>query len=110
MTESELLAAILLDLGTHPDCKIWRNNRGNAEMPGGRWVKFGVDGQGDISGIIRGGRRWEIETKTRTGKQRDSQRLFQAMIESMGGLYTIARSVDDAREALTIGLRCDIIS
>jgi hypothetical protein len=63
-------------------------------------VRFGVPGQADISGILVGGRRLEIEVKGPTGRMSDQQRKFRAMIECFGGLYILARSVDDVTQAL----------
>lgn len=98
-SEHEIQQEILLEFGSRHDLKIWRQNTGKLSS-GCRFISFGVLGGGDISGIIKGGRRLEIEVKNDKGKQRPSQKLFQQMIESMGGVYILARSVDDVREGL----------
>ena len=36
-----------------------------------------------------------IETKSPRGRQRDSQRIFQKWVESVGHIYVLARSIDD---------------
>lgn len=41
-----------------------------------------------------------MEVKTPNGKQLPSQKKFQDIIESMGGLYYIVRSVHDAEHAI----------
>jgi hypothetical protein len=108
---------ILKAWGSSPRLRLWRANVGvgwfaNGEParktdPGAYPVKFGVEGQGDLSGLIDGdadgvnrGRRLEIECKTERGKQSDAQKRFQAMIERFGGLYVLARSVEDVDQAL----------
>ncbi len=104
-SEAEVLHDVLLALGSRSDCKVWRNNYGEAKMPSGAWVRFGVPGQADVSGILRGGRRLEVETKRpRNHVHRKSQQRFQAMIEAMGGLYVLAVSADDAVRAVDSAL------
>lgn len=44
---------------------------------------------------IKGGRTVYIEVKRPKGTQSDAQLDFQADIEAHGGLYVVARSVDD---------------
>lgn len=101
MTESALLSAILLEFGSRPDCRLWRQNTGAARTSTGALVRFGVPGQADISGILApSGRRIEIETKTARGRQSQAQKKWQAMIEKFGGVYVVARSVEDVRRVL----------
>lgn len=101
MTESHLVHSILEEFGALPSLRIWRANVIVARTQQGRVIRAGVVGQADISGImLPGGRRLEIECKSPTGKQRDAQRHWQAMIEKFGGLYVLARSTDDVRVAL----------
>jgi hypothetical protein len=59
-------------------------------------VKFGTPGAADLSGLLRDGRRLEVEVKTSKGRQSEQQRKFQAMIERFGGVYILARNADDA--------------
>lgn len=96
--ESDIQAAILRFLATVPGLRAWRSNSG-AAMGRRGLVRFGVAGQGDISGLLESGRRLEIEVKTPKGRQSEQQRLFGAMISKFGGLYILARSVDDVRNA-----------
>lgn len=80
--------------------RIWRQNTGAALTKNGM-VRFGVPGQADITGLlIPSGRRIEIEVKDAKGRQRESQKNFQAMIEKSGGIYILARSVEDVWEEL----------
>ena len=66
---------------------------------GARVVRFGVPGQADLTGILPDGRRLEVEVKSATGRQSAAQRDFQNLIERFGGLYVLARSVEDVRQA-----------
>ncbi|MCC7015028.1 MAG: hypothetical protein IT454_20865 [Planctomycetes bacterium] len=102
MSESDLLANILLTFGSRPGLRIWRSNVLVARDQSGRVVRAGVKGQADISGILApSGRRIEIECKTAAGRQSPEQRRWQAMIEKYGGIYVLARSVDDVERALS---------
>lgn len=94
MTEAELQAEILLAVGSRPDCRIWRNNTGvGRSLSGDRVIRFGLVGSADLLGILRGGRFLAVEVKTKRGRQSEPQRNFQRMIESMGGIYVLARDV-----------------
>lgn len=95
-----MLYEILRALGQRSDMRVWRNNSGVA-FSKNRAVRFGVPGQGDISGIRAGGQRIEIEVKSSIGRQSPQQRAFQAMIERFGGLYIVARRVEDVINALS---------
>jgi len=99
MTEKQIQNAILRAFGTDPQLRLWRANVGVARM-GHRVVRFGVPGQADLTGILPGGLRLEIEVKSANGRQSTEQRAFQRMIERFGGLYILARSVEDVRRAL----------
>ena len=99
MSEAKAQAEIMLYLGTLSHVRVWRQNTGKAELRG-RVVQFGVPGQADISGIVAPhGRRLEIECKSATGRLRTQQRKFGEMIERMGGLFVVARSVEDVKDA-----------
>jgi len=76
-------------------CKVWPQPTGAAYRDG-ELIRYGLKGSGDISGILLGGTRLEIEVKTGKAVQQENQRHFQAMILAMGGLYFVARSVEDA--------------
>ena len=66
-------------------------------------VKFGLQGSADIIGLMKPhGRFLAIEVKTEKGRQSESQKRFQRMIEDMGGLYILARSPEDVIKALGI--------
>lgn len=85
-----------------PDVWLWRSNRfvGEAIGAGGklRHVSAGIDGQGDISGVIGpAGRRIELEVKAEYGRGRDRQspvqQAFQKRMESMGAIYLLVERV-----------------
>jgi len=59
-------------------------------------IRYGVIGSADISGIVRGGKRFECEVKTGKAVQSPRQKNFQAMIVMMGGHYFVAHSIDEA--------------
>lgn len=93
-SEKSIQNEILRVVGSRPDVRLWRANTGVA-YAGTRAVRFGVQGQADLSGIIAGGRRLEIEVKSARGRQTPEQRAFGEMIEKFGGVYIVARSVED---------------
>lgn len=109
-----MVSQVLREIGSLPTVRLWRANAGAARDPrSGRVVRFGVPGQADLSGILlqpvtcehcghvqHVGRRLEVECKSATGRQSEQQRAFQAMVERFGGLYVLARSVEDARRAV----------
>jgi hypothetical protein len=97
--EKRIQNAIIREFGQRQDMRIWRQNTGVASF-GGRKVRFGVPGQADVTGVIVGGRRLEIEVKSATGRQSKEQADYQRIIERFGGLYILARSVQDVRDAL----------
>ena len=99
MKEKQLQNAILRTFGTRSDMRLWRANTGAARV-GRRFIRFGVPGQADLTGILPGGRRLEIEVKSPTGRQTPDQQAFQTMLERFGGLYVLARSVNDVRRAI----------
>ena len=59
---------------------------GGPRSTGGRIVRFGLPGQADLTGILTGGLRLEIEVKGPEGRQTEEQRAFQRMIERFGGV------------------------
>jgi hypothetical protein len=48
------------------------------------------------------GRAFAIEVKTEKGKQRLAQAAWQSAWEKRGGIYVLARSVEDVYKALDI--------
>ena len=99
MKEHAIQNEILRAFGTKSEMRLWRANVGVARI-GNRVIRFGIPGQADLTGILPDGRRLEIEVKSPAGAQSDDQRNFQKMIERFGGVYVLARSVEDVRCAL----------
>lgn len=102
---SKLVAEILNEFGSGYGIRIWQQNTGAAKR-GRAFIRFGVPGQADISGITADGRRVEIECKTGEGKRKKEQVRWGKMIEGMNGVYVLARSLEDVRSALECEPRC----
>ena len=103
MKEKQIQNQILRTFGTRSDVRLWRANAGTASFgsPGSRrTVAFGLRGQADLTGILPGGIRLEIEVKGPNGRQSHEQKLYQQMIERFGGIYVLARSVEDVERVI----------
>jgi hypothetical protein len=99
--ERAIQTEILRYLATLPGLRAWRSNTGAAMSPTGHLTRFGVKGQSDISGILAGGRFLQIEVKTPTGRLSPEQERWGAMITRFGGLFIVARCVEDVRRELS---------
>ena len=99
LNESTTQTAILREFGTRSDMRLWRANSGSAVIRG-RLVKFGIPGQADLTGILPDGRRLEVEVKSEFGQQTPEQANYQAMIERFGGVYILARSIEDVWDGI----------
>ena len=101
---NDLNAAILIAWGAHPQVRLWRANAGQAWVPipgGARPIQMNVPGCADLIGILGPhGRFLAIETKSANDDMRETQRRFRTMIEARGGLYIVARSVEDVDRVL----------
>ena len=71
-TETGIMRDILVAVNQIPDALFWRVNVGLATAPDGRKTRYGLPGQADIAGVIRG-HHVEIEVKTPTGRQSRQQ-------------------------------------
>lgn len=123
LTEKEIQNRILFKYGQRHDMRLWRANVGVAvpleivkkvrkllaanerqqairTLDGVRAIRFNLNGQADLTGVTPDGRRLEIEVKSRNGVQSKHQKAFQQMIETTGGVYILARSVEDVDRAL----------
>jgi hypothetical protein len=82
----------------------WRNNTGaySATYNGKtRFTRFGQPGSPDIIGMLRPyGRFFGVECKGPTGKQTELQKAFQCEMEQNGGVYILARNLDDVDNVL----------
>lgn len=94
--ESRVLRSLYAWLSLHRVFH-WRVNTGAYKHPeSGQYIRYGLPGCSDILGITRGGtgRLLAIEAKATSGLSAQQQR-FKERIEENGGLYIVARSVDD---------------
>jgi hypothetical protein len=87
----------------------FRTNTGAAMLPGRggkpQLVRFGYKGVADVIGCYQTpaaykGRFFAIEVKGPKGKQSDEQADFQREVEKAGGIYILARSVEDVAKIL----------
>ena len=85
MREKQVQHAILRAFGTDPRMRIWRANSGVARY-GDRTVAFGVPGQADLTGILPGGIRLEIEVKGPRGWQSQKQHYYKQINKGFGGV------------------------
>ena len=97
MSETEITKKCLLDLSKQDGVTVWRNNTGALKNQSGQLVRFGLPGSGDILGLKATkitpemvgktfGLFISIETKTKTGKQRDQQERFEEMVIKHGAI------------------------
>lgn len=115
MNPTELVKQVQLKCGAIPGLRLFRQNVGLAysrdeveKLLAGRSarpVQYGVAGMADLGGIAGpSGRRVEVECKVGTGRQNPNQKKWQAMIEGQGGVYILARSVDQVVAELRLKL------
>lgn len=118
MSANAITAELILQIHQKfPFIRCWRNNRVDtlATGKGGnlRKISAGIDGQGDICGIIGqaatnlffgsrglGGTMLQIETKAGKDRLSPVQKGFRAMILRHGGVYLVARNVDEVLDGL----------
>jgi len=78
----------------------WRNNTGAVKAEK-RFYRFGQKGSGDIFAIVPPeGKFLSVECKTWIGTVTATQKAWAEMVEEMGGVAIVARSVDDVCDAL----------
>ncbi len=94
--EADILRDILLALRKHPKVARVERRQSGVFRDGDRWVRVGNKGQPDISGILHGGRAFQIEVK-RPGKFPDDNQWRQInAIRAAGGIAGCAHSVAEA--------------
>lgn len=93
--------------------KWWRQNSGAIRTESGAWVRFGDKGSPDLMCRVPvrvNGRKYAtlvgIECKSDTGKLSEDQEAWRDAHEADGGIYVVARSIDDleARRNELLGL------
>lgn len=101
--ESDIQAAILIYVTSLPGSYFWRQNTGVfPDAEGRRRVRACPKGTPDIIGVLQG-RFIVIEVKRgKGGVHAEDQKNWQRNCERAGGLYILARSVDDVRDRLLI--------
>lgn len=99
MTHGALVNDILLAVS--PIGMAWANNTGALKDANGRLVRYGLSGSSDIIAIIRG-RFVGIEVKVGRDAHRHNQKNFAAAVRRNGGIYVLARSVDDVLNTLKL--------
>ena len=111
MLESGIQHQIRKALGLHPRVVLWRNNVGVAQVvqeSGLATIRYGLCvGSSDLVGIINVGPMdapvgifFGLEVKTRRGRQREEQVLFEGVVRRFGGEYLVARSAAEALAAI----------
>ena len=101
--EAQIQSAIRLALGQRDDVMLFRINVGKFRPlngPQDRVIQSAPPGTPDLLGVVKPGRALAIEVKDAKGKQRPEQIAFQKAWEARGGIYIIARSVDDVIERI----------
>jgi hypothetical protein len=95
--ESNIMKSIMIALSDN-GCVVFRNNIGSYKTEDGRFIRFGVGGNGgsDLIGWTREGKFLAVETKSPTGKATAEQINFIEKVNASGGVAGIARSVEDA--------------
>lgn len=104
MSEALLQQQIRLALGMRDDVFLFRINVGKFRpIDGGpRVIQSAPEGTPDLLGVLAPGRAFGIEVKAQRGKQREGQRNWQAAWEKRGGIYILAKSLDDVYAGLGI--------
>ena len=84
-----------------PGARVWRAGvLVGRTLDGKRIVRAGLPGSADISGIVPGGRRIEVEVKFGKDRMSEIQIAFRAMILRAGGIHVIAREIEQAMRDL----------
>lgn len=104
MREAVIQQEIRLALGQRDDIMLFRINVGKFRpLDGGaRVIQSAPEGTPDLLGVMSPGRAFAIEVKTDKGKQRTAQVAWQNAWEKRGGLYVLARSLEDVYRGLDI--------
>ncbi len=93
MTHGELVNRLLLAVS--PLGLTWSNASGAAKVDG-RLLRYGLKGSSDIILVLAPtGRFIGIEAKVGRDAYRPAQQAFAAALNAAGGLYILARSVDN---------------
>lgn len=104
MKEAVIQQDIRLALGMRDDVFLFRINVGKFRpLEGGqRVIQSAPEGTPDLLGVLNPGKAFAIEVKTERGRQRPAQISWQQAWEKRGGIYILARSVEDVYRGLDI--------
>lgn len=109
VSEKAVQAAILRYLQICPYVAwSYRQNSGKFKVQdkhGTRWVEAGFTGCPDIMGMLKDGRFLGVECKSSSGRASQEQKNFGELVQQHGGVFIIARSVDDVVEGLRKALK-----
>lgn len=101
--EQDLVRATLQALTTQLGVVCWRNSSGTmpAEYKGQtRYIHMSPAGSPDIFGILKGGKMFGLEGKSKTGKQSAKQKAWERMMLKIGAHYAVFRSIGEAVDAV----------
>lgn len=100
MTHGDLVNEITLVL-SELGALAWKNATGALKAADGRLVRYGCVGSPDVVACISG-RFVGVECKVGRDQHRPEQKSFAAATDRAGGIYILARSVDDVRNTLRL--------
>jgi hypothetical protein len=110
-SEHEIQQRIRLACG-HGAVRLWRNNTGALVDQQGRFVRFGLcKGSSDLIGLHsleitpemvgqRVAQFVALEVKTSQGVLSPEQRAFLRLVQELGGVAAVCRSVEEAEQLL----------
>lgn len=100
----------ILDWLATTDLLHWRQNAGILFV-GKRMVRLGEAGLPDIIVIVPpNGRFLGLEVKSATGRLRPAQAAFYDRLKASGGMYTVVRTLDQAKEAVARALGGEVVN
>lgn len=100
MTHGDLVNEVVLAL-SEAGALAYKNNTGVLRDRDGRPVRYGCVGSPDVVACVAG-RFVGVECKVGRDRQRIEQRAFADATARAQGIYVLARSVDDVRDALRL--------
>ena len=112
-SEAVIQQKIRLALGMRDDIFMFRINVGVFRPMHGdqrRAIRSAPDGTPDLLGVKAPGLAFGIEAKAAKGTQREAQKNWQKAWEKRGGIYILARSVEDVYKGLDISVDGDAYS
>jgi len=113
-SEHEIQQHIRLACGRRA-VRLWRNNTGALVDQQGRFVRFGLcKGSSDLIGLRsleitpemvgqRVGQFVALEVKTASGVVSSEQRAFLQLVQQLGGVAAVCRSIEQAQAVLDLG-------